>query len=366
MPKTICIFSDGTGQGGVERGTTNSNVFALYHVVKNADPTRQFAFYDPGLGSHKDGAEVGWWRWGYNLLSQATGLGISRNIKDCYGALLKVFEEGDRIFLFGFSRGAYTVRSLGGVLKLCGVPRHDGAGRSSRKNREARLALVQEAVDTVYKTYGDAEERKRLGTAYRTKYRSVEIAPAFIGVWDTVRALGLPGTGDIFFWRHEFHDATLDGRVPCARQALAIDEARDAYAPVLWEELPADRESGRIRQLWFTGVHSDIGGSYPEKGLSDIALEWIVGEAKKLNPPLLIDDAALPLAGDALALQHDELVTSWLPWRRGLRRLSGRDLIAQSVKTRFEAPDVPFVDKTRRPYRPEGMREHPDFRHYYA
>ena len=174
------------------------------------------------------------------------------------------------------------------MLKLCGVPRHDGAGRSPRKNREARLALVQEAVDTVYKTYGDAEERKRLGADYRTKYRSVEVAPAFIGVWDTVRALGLPGTGDIFFWRHEFHDAALDLRVPCARQALAIDEARDAYAPVLWEELPADRESGRIRQVWFTGVHSDIGGSYPEKGLSDIALEWIVEEAKKLNPPLLI------------------------------------------------------------------------------
>jgi uncharacterized protein (DUF2235 family) len=369
MAKTICIFSDGTGQGGVARAKTNTSVFRLYQAVKNADLARQFAFYDPGLGSRKDGAEVGWWRWAYNVVSQATGLGISRNVKDCYGALVKVFEPGDRVLLFGFSRGAYTVRSLGGVLKLCGVPTRDGKGRSPRKTRDARLALVHEAVETVYKTYGrdeaTREKRRQLGAEYRAKYGSIEVAPAFIGVWDTVRALGLPGTGDIFIWRHEFHDATLDARVPCARQALAIDEARDAFAPVLWDETAEDRASGRIRQVWFAGVHSDIGGSYPEKGLSDLALGWIADEAEALTPPLLVNRAVLALRGDPLGLQHDELKTSLLPWRRGLRRLSARDRIARFVEERFNAPRVPSVDGER-PYRPEGLRDHPDFRHYFT
>jgi uncharacterized protein (DUF2235 family) len=368
MPKTICIFSDGTGQGGVAKATTNTNVFTLYDAAKRADPQRQFAFYDPGLGSRKDGAEVGWGRWLQNLVSQATGLGISRNIKDCYGALLKVFEPGDRLFLFGFSRGAYTVRSLGGVLKLCGVPTRDAEGRSARKNRDARLALVDEAVETVYKTYGKdpetREKRRKLGEDYRARYASIKVAPDFIGVWDTVRALGLPGTGDIFIWRHEFHDATLDPRVACARQALAIDEERDAFAPVLWDETDADRASGRIRQLWFAGVHSDIGGRYPERGLSDIALQWIVDEATALAQPLLIDRGALPLHPDPRGLQHDELETSWLPWRRGLRRLSERDLVSPSVEDRFKAPGVPFEDGAR-PYRPEGLRTHPDFHRFY-
>jgi uncharacterized protein (DUF2235 family) len=368
MPKTICIFSDGTGQGGMARAKTNTNVFTLYQAAKSADPARQFAFYDPGLGSQKDGAEVGWGRWLQNLVSQATGLGISRNIKDCYGALLKVFEPGDRVFLFGFSRGAYTVRSLGGVLKLCGVPTRDGKGRSPRRIREARLALVHEAIETVYKTYGREpaaqEQRRKLGAEYRQRYASVEIAPDFIGVWDTVRALGLPGSGDIFIWRHEFHDATLDARVPCARHAVAIDEERDAFAPVLWDETEADRSTGRIRQLWFAGVHSDIGGRYPERDLSDIALQWVAEEAMALNPPLLINRAVLNLHPNPSGLQHDELETSWLPWRRGLRRLTDRDLVSPSVEERFKAPAVRFVDGTR-PYRPRGLRDHPLFRGFY-
>ena len=368
MPKTICIFSDGTGQGGAARAKTNTNVFTLYQAVKRADPVKQFAFYDPGLGSYRDGAEVGWGRWLQNMVSQATGLGISRNIKDCYGALVKVFEPGDRLFLFGFSRGAYTVRSLGGVLRLCGVPLRDAKGRSPRINRDARLALVHEAVETVYKTYGrDAasqEKRRALGREFRQRYASVEVAPDFIGVWDTVRALGLPGTGDIFLWRHEFHDATLDERVPCARHAVAIDEERDAFAPVLWEETPADRAEGRIKQMWFAGVHSDIGGRYPERDLSDIALQWMADEAEACTTTLLIDRARLNLHPDPAGLQHDELSTSWMPWRRGLRRLTERDTVAPAVEERFKAPAVRFVDGER-PYRPMGLRGHPAFRDLY-
>jgi uncharacterized protein (DUF2235 family) len=372
MPRNLCIFSDGTGQGGVSDGRTNTNVYKLYIACRRADPDRrrQAAFYDPGLGSNRPGGPaVGWLRWAQNLVSRATGLGISRNIKDCYSFLIRTYEPGDSVFLFGFSRGAYTVRSLGGVLKLCGIPARSAAGASPRTNRKARAALVEEAVEAVYKTYGrdpeTQEKRRRLGAEYRARYAAHEVAPHFIGVWDTVRALGLPGTGDIFLWRHEFHDATLDPRVPHARQALAIDENRDAYAPVLWETTEQDIASGRIKQPWFAGAHSDIGGGYVEKGLSDIALEWIVDEAKQIAQPLLVDEAALALTPDPLGFQHDELKTSWMPWRRGLRRLTVRDAVAAPVvEDRFRAVAVPFVDG-RRPYRPEGLRDHPSFRQYY-
>lgn len=367
MPKNICIFSDGTGQGGSVKAHNNTNVFTLYTSCKAADPSgqNQVCFYDPGLGSKRDGPDIGWLRWAYNKVSQATGLGISQNIKDCYRFLIQVYEPGDRLFLFGFSRGAYTVRSLGGVLKLCGIPSQNAKGVSPKTSKHVCESLVEEAVETVYKTYGqdDATRQKRiaLGVDYRTRYNAHEIAPYFIGVWDTVRALGLPGTNGMILWRHAFHDAGLDARVPYARQALAIDENRDVFAPVLWEETPEDRTSQRIKQMWFAGVHSDVGGSYRERGLSDITLSWIVEEARQIETPLLVEP--LKLAPDPLGLQHDEL--RYGLWRKGLRRLSGHDVIAEpAVKQRFEAQGVPVMDEFTF-YRPEGLRHHPDFKQYY-
>ena len=152
--------------------------------------------------------------------------------------------------------------------------------------------------------------------------------------------------------------------MPCARHDIAIDEERDAFAPVLWEETPADRASGRIRQMWFAGVHSDIGGWYPERDLSDIALQWIVDEAVASGTPLFVDRARLNLHPDPTGLQHDELKTSWMPWRRGLRRLTDRDLVAPAVEERFKTPAVRFIDGER-PYRPEGLRGHARFRGFY-
>jgi hypothetical protein len=145
-------FSDGTGQGSGMPKEERSNVWKLWNATKHAAPKdQQITFYDEGLGAeHKKE----WWRWGYDLLSKATGLGISQNIKDCYVALIEFYEPGDRVFLFGFSRGAYTIRSLGGVLSLCGIPRHDRnvrtAANASKGDREAaksvRTAVAEEAV----------------------------------------------------------------------------------------------------------------------------------------------------------------------------------------------------------------------------
>ena len=148
MAKSILIFSDGTGQGASMPKAQWTNVYRLYLATKDTAPQSQTAFYDPGLGAAA-GKDNGWWRWGHDLVSKATGLGISRNIKDCYAAIIERYQPDDRLHLIGFSRGAYTVRSLGGVLSLCGIPARDKNGKSPRTDKKVREALVEEAVEKV-------------------------------------------------------------------------------------------------------------------------------------------------------------------------------------------------------------------------
>jgi len=128
MPKNIVIFSDGTGQaGGINFDEARTNVYKMYRACRvgpdtAVNPLEQVAFYDAGLGSAADGGhlKIDWMRTIYNLASMVTGLGITANIIDCYAAIIRLYEDGDRVFLIGFSRGAYTVRSLAGVMSYCG------------------------------------------------------------------------------------------------------------------------------------------------------------------------------------------------------------------------------------------------------
>lgn len=380
MTKNIVILSDGTGQAFSAPGKGGgTNVFKLYRAIRAVSPVQQIAFYDPGLGSDPEQDGLSWTRWGYNVLSQATGLGISRNIKDCYEALVEHHEPGDRIFLFGFSRGAYTVRSMAGALSLCGIPARDKAGRSVKTDAKARAAAVEEAVEEVYKHYAasdDADEiararqeRIRRGEAYRYDRGSVTAAPHFIGVWDTVRALGIPGLNWMLRFSHAFHNADLGANVAHARQALAIDETRDIFAPVLWSEPPDLRASGRLQQLWFAGDHSDLGGGYAETGLSDLAMDWMVGEARAVPNGLVLDDVALTALGlhpDPLGIQHDPRRGLGAFWTKGVRRLSGWDRFANDpVKARFLAESAP-TEEGRSPYDPEGARSHPQAQAWIA
>jgi uncharacterized protein (DUF2235 family) len=370
--KNVLIFSDGTGQGGRGRRSKpdRSNVRKLYDATHRFDQERQQAMYDAGLGA-PEGRKRSPWQFAYDLVSQGTGLGISRNIKDCYEALIRMHEPGDRIFLFGFSRGAYTVRSLGGVLKLCGIPTRNAAGANPRQDAAVRTALVEEAVETVYKHYGDGEkkqERIRLGEKFRSDYESGEATPYFIGVWDTVRALGVPGLSDLVFWRHEFHDDTLNEKVPYARQALSIDENREMFAPVLWKEDDETEEARarrRIRQVWFPRVHSDIGGGYRECELSDLALEWMIDEATTINPPLLIDRERLKLKPSFKGMQHDERAGLGWFWSEGTREgLSPVNLYEKHVGDRFAEADVPILNG-KGPYRPRALRRNKTYEPFY-
>ncbi|WP_245261833.1 DUF2235 domain-containing protein [Ancylobacter sp. FA202] len=218
--RNIVVFSDGTGQaGGILVDEFRSNVYKLYRATRcgpdtSIDPDHQIAFYDPGLGSPLAGENIkfGPLRRIYNVLSSATGLGISHNITDCYAALIQLWRPGDRIFLFGFSRGAYTVRCLGGVLGLCGIPSKMPDGKPLRRDSATTRQIAKEAVSRVY-SHGSGvddhgqdaasgrrhrlgEQRKALGQQFREKYGSDEdgqsnAVPYFIGVWDTVAAVGI-------------------------------------------------------------------------------------------------------------------------------------------------------------------------------
>jgi uncharacterized protein (DUF2235 family) len=210
MTKNILIFSDGTGQvGGLRPDERRSNIYKLYRATRcgpdtDIDPAEQLAYYDAGLGSMPpEGAffVVRAYRWLHNLGSLATGLGITTNIVDCYAAILSMWEPGDRIFVFGFSRGAYTVRSLAAVLSMCGVPTTMADGTPLRRDTKSLKKIANEAVKNVYQHVSSpadekyVEQRKAIALRFRQTYNSdvngvPNANPYFIGVFDTVASLG--------------------------------------------------------------------------------------------------------------------------------------------------------------------------------
>ena len=191
------------------RAATSTSSFAppASRRTPRSIPSQQFAFYDGGLGSRASdvGIRIKWWRRLYNLLGQATGLGITQNIIDCYADIIRVWQPGDRIYLFGFSRGAYTVRCVAGVLKYCGVPTavicRTGAGPAAAARSQSARRIATEAVKHVYQhgssIKGDPyrAEREHRPSTFARKYfagdgQTSNTAPYFIGAWDTVGTLG--------------------------------------------------------------------------------------------------------------------------------------------------------------------------------
>ena len=284
MGKNIVIFSDGTGQkGGVG---SNTNVYKLFNMVEDRTE-RQIAFYDSGLGTD--------WR---KITGLIAGQGFSKNILDCYRFLHENFKADDQIYLFGFSRGAATVRSLSGFIHLFGILPN------------SRADLIDQAFD-IYRIR-NADERKEKAKAFIKKHHTMWCKIKFLGVWDTVAALGLPikGVGDVLdhFFPHKFHSFDLSESVEFARQALSIDEERKTFHPVIWNPIEND-VNGKLKQVWFCGVHTDVGGGYEEEDLSNIALQWMIQEAIDKNL-LIYDTKALESfmasTPDINGLMHNE------------------------------------------------------------
>ena len=448
MARNIVIFSDGTGQrGGVLFEERRSNIYKLYRAARSSpDSTvhaaEQFAFYDPGIGTLPSGmnAVPGAARWLYNLICRATGLGLTGNIVDCYAQIIRHWRPGDRIFLFGFSRGAYTARCVAAVLAFCGVPTQMKDGSPLRRDERSCRRIAREAVTRVYQHVSSEKDRaylgqrKALAARFREQYASGDAAgpnayPHFIGIFDTVAALsnkgslvlsGLIGglllfllaslgwwlTGrfwlsaaiilgataligvaallkthvkvafglpDIPWWktlhltsfRMRFYDTQLNPNVGWARHALAIDEHRADFDRVPWGNTEVRRETKPeepewLKQVWFAGCHSDIGGSYPEceSRLSDICLDWMVDEAKAIPGGLKLDGSVLRLYPDPAALQHDETRGFAFRFARTHLRPVPKDApLHPSVIARFDFDGVQHHDVDL-PYRPRNLRGH--------
>ncbi|MBA3971366.1 MAG: DUF2235 domain-containing protein, partial [Bacteroidetes bacterium] len=197
------------------------------------------------------------------------GKGFSRNILDCYRFIFENFQSDDNIYLFGFSRGAATVRSLSGFIHLFGIL------------PVSRADIIEEAFD-IYRIH-NKEKRERKAKDFIDKHHTMWCKIKFLGVFDTVAALGLPNKWvsallDKFI-PHKFHSFELSDSVEFARQALSIDDERKTFHPTLWNKLSSDQHADRMKQVWFCGVHTDVGGGYPEEDLSNISLKWMLKEA---------------------------------------------------------------------------------------
>jgi len=313
MPKKLIVCADGTWntENKTDQGRPSAtNVLRVARALLPTDSegVSQVIHYEKGVGTD----------FGIRVRGGAFGRGIFQNVSDCYEFLIHNFDPGDRIYLFGFSRGAYTARSLAGLIRNSGILK-----RGQESHRDEAIAL--------YRDYDPATAPDGpLSVKFRAA-RSHEPGIEFIGVWDTVGALGIPGLDGRFRllkgldW--QFHDVKLSRVVKNAFHALAIHEHRAEFMPTLWEKQPpwekqtAPPAQQVLEQMWFSGAHSDVGGGYPETGLSDVALEWMVGKAQDPGG-LEFDRGALNLRPDSFAEGHDSFGTfykilSWLEGKPG-------------------------------------------------
>ncbi len=288
MAKRIVYCTDGTW----ETPLGNSNVYRTYKAL--AVTSGQVTYYDDGVGADATGFD--------HLIQGAFGEGILQKIRDGYTKIAHVYEPGDDIYLFGFSRGAYTARSLAGFISVCGLP----SG-----------SFTDDCVTRAFAAYRDPANRAALLAGLGT-CRLVNADIKMIGVWDTVGALGIPAIfGGIDEKVYGFLDTSLHPNVKNGYHALAIDEKRAQFPATLWTSAPAAGQT--IQQVWFSGCHGDVGGGIPSAGgvdagtrLSDITFGWMLGKAQALG--LSIDPAVAPqIALMPAKCALDAINESWKP-----------------------------------------------------
>ena len=275
--KRIVIGFDGTWNRPADEALpevdrVETNVCRFLESVEEQDENgvRQVTWYDEGVGND----------WYDRFLGGAIGAGLEANIVEGYKELAKLYEDGDEIYVIGFSRGAYTARSLVGMIRNCGLVK--------RKHATFKSAMAY----GIYRTKGD-EPDSSTARLFRELF-SHPVTIKFVGVWDTVGALGIPleVMDKVNARFYAFHDTNLSRIVENAFHAVAIDEHRKNYDVCLWNPLdPPDGQ--RLEQRWFAGAHSDVGGGYPDRNLSDITLRWMQDRAREtglLVTPIAVED----------------------------------------------------------------------------
>ena len=260
MARNLVLCLDGTSN---QYAADNTNVVKLYAMLDRAHTDRQLAYYQPGIGTM---APASVWgrvrRWVVKQLDLAMALFLSTHVCDAYRYLMRYYQEGDQIYIFGFSRGAYTARAVAAMVHKVGL--------LTQGNEE----LIPFAWDMFAK-----QSDKAITEGFKKTFsRNVPIR--FLGLWDTVSSVG-------WVWNQTHLPFTQNNpSVQMVRHAVALDERRAYFLQNLWGTIPVD-----VEQLWFPGVHCDVGGGYPEdrSGLSAIALSWMVEKAEAAG--LIIDQA---------------------------------------------------------------------------
>lgn len=356
MSKRIVICCDGTWNtpDQKDRGVVRpSNVAKTALSIDTQKPGRvaQLLYYDKGVGTE----------WYDKIRGGVTGEGISKNIQEAYTYLVEHYEDGDDVFLFGFSRGAYTVRSTVGLIRNCGLLKREHLGK----------------LDDAYDLYRRRDDKSHPSSIEASLFRqsfSQEIEIKFLGVWDTVGALGIPVehfeiTNKIldFLYGIQFHDVDLTYIVKNAFQALAIDERRTAFKPCIWNQTDYAKAQGqRLEQAWFAGVHTNIGGGYECSRLSDCAFEWMRDRAKQCG--LVFNDRVF-------AEQKITVTPQWKGWDGELRdsktgayklvadyiraigeTVSGNEIVHQTASTRFGK--MALVEQKKEVYNPVNLRKY--------
>lgn len=255
--KKIVYCADGTWchpDTTADVSDKDSNVYKLFKMLPPS--ATQTAFYDDGIGAAGS--------FFHRLFQGAFGEGLFTKIKQGYTQIAHSYNEGDQIFLFGFSRGAYTARSIAGMIACAGLP--------------ARTDFPQGAIDDAFAAYRKppgSPDRTAAVQALSAKYGNRPVDIEMIGVWDTVGALGIPSLyGGVDPVRYGFLNVSLSSHVHAAYQALAIDESRAEFPPTLWDSEPAPGQI--LEQVWFAGCHGNVGGGCPDSTLAEIPLKWMV------------------------------------------------------------------------------------------
>ena len=330
MSRNIVLCCDGTGNELADR---SSNVVKLCHALVR-DEMRQAVFYNPGVGTVPVPELHGGVRtFVRKVRGLGFGYGITEDIKSAYRYLMNTYEPGDRVFFFGFSRGAYTARAVAGMVHRCGL-----LGRNN-----------EPLVDYAYKAYREQFDGELLERFRSTFSRPCKIA--FLGAWDTVASVGL--------WPESFPSTRHNPAIEVVRHAVSIDEVRAKFRTNLFGEV----EGQDRKEVWFAGVHSDVGGGYPEAGLSNLALRWMAREAAQHG--LLVNQAELP-EGDANGMLHESLtgawqVLEWLPLQRWNSSKKRRDFVFYREQRRA-IPDGALVHASvfaRQGYHPPNLPAHP-------
>lgn len=320
MNKRIVVCADGTWNRPEKnlKEDVATNVLRMARAIApvGKDGVPQQVFYDWGVGSYHD-----------KVVGGATGKGLHKNIMDDYRYIVQNYSHGDEVFLFGFSRGAYTIRSLCGMMNNIGIVKRPDA------------ALIQAAFDHYKKPGKNHAPKGKASIAFRKKYSHPKMKIRFVGVWDTVGAMGIPVRFlGLFEGKDEFYDTKIGPNIQIARHALAIDEHREDFEPTIWTERPGLD----IEQVWFAGAHSDVGGGYKRDKdgtvLADNTLDWMMREAR--NAGLTVEShLSSTIHKNPLAKLHKSRRSFYRLKRKYLRPIVGtssKTLVHKSVRARWQ------------------------------